>query len=69
MIPKEFHEYLDRFDKQKATRLPEHRPWDHQIKLKEGWIPKKHKDYPLDKKKDKLMVQFIQENLDKGFIR
>jgi hypothetical protein len=69
IVPKEFHSFLDRFDKQKATRLPEHRPWDHQINLKPGWTPKKHKVYPLDKKKDELMVDFIKENLDKGFIR
>ena len=29
MIPKEFHKYLDIFDKQKANRLPMSRPWDH----------------------------------------
>ena len=29
MILKEFHEYLDIFDKQKANRFPMSRPWDH----------------------------------------
>ena len=29
MIPKEFHEYLDIFDEQKANRFLMSRPWDH----------------------------------------
>lgn len=47
MIPKEYHEYLDIFDKKTSDRLPEHKPWDHKIELKEGFESKSHKIYPL----------------------
>ena len=36
-IPREYHQYLDVFDEVKAERFPESRPWDHKIKLKEGF--------------------------------
>ena len=34
-IPKEFHDFLDIFLKEKAARFPESRPWDHKIELKD----------------------------------
>ena len=46
-IPKEFHEYLDVFSEEKATRFPKPRSWDHKIELKEEFIPKSFKTYNL----------------------
>ena len=31
LVLKEYHEYLDIFDEDKANRYPEPRPWDHKI--------------------------------------
>ena len=69
MIPKEFHEYLDIFDEQKANQFPVSRPWDHQIKMKEGLEPKSFKNYSLTPQEQIEMEKFLKENLEKGYIR
>ena len=46
-IPKEYHEYLDIFDEDKADQFPSSRSWDHKIELKEGFQPKSFKSYNL----------------------
>jgi len=39
-VPSEFHDYLDIFSDEKSTRFPKSTPWDHKIKMKEGFQPK-----------------------------
>lgn len=46
-IPDDLLEFRTIFDKQTSERLPERRPWDHAIDLKEGAEPKTCKVYPL----------------------
>ena len=67
--PKEYHQYLDIFDENKAECFPEARPWDHKIKLKEGFQPKSFKTYNLTPEEQKELDNWIKENLDKGYIR
>jgi hypothetical protein len=43
LVPAEYHEYLDIFSEEKAHCFPESRPWDHKIKMKEGFEPKSFK--------------------------
>ena len=69
MIPKEFHEYLDIFDEQKANQFPMSQPWDHQIKMKEGFEPKSFKNYSLTPQEQIEMEKFSKENLEKGYIQ
>ena len=47
IVPKEYHEYLDVFNEEKAHQFLSSRPWDHEIKLKEGFEPKSFKNYNL----------------------
>lgn len=68
-IPKEYHEYLDVFDENKADRFPESRPWDHKIELKEGFQPKSFKTYNLTPEEQTELDKFLKENLEKGYIR
>ena len=68
MIPKEFHEYLDIFNEQKANRFPMSRPWDHRIEMKEGFEPKSFKNYSLTPQEQIKMEKFLKENLEKGYI-
>lgn len=68
-IPKEYHEYLSVFSKEKASRLPEHKPWDHRIDLKPGFVPKAHEAFLLPLDETKLAEEFVKENLQKGYIR
>jgi hypothetical protein len=68
MIPAELMAYQDVFDKKKAERFPESRPWDHAIDLKPDFIPKDCKVYPLTVQEQGEMNKFIDENLAKGYI-
>ena len=68
-IPREYHQYLDVFDENKAERFPESRPWDHKIELKEGFQPKSFKTYNLTPKEQRELDSWIKENPDKGYIR
>ena len=68
-VPKEFHEFLDIFSKEKAARFPEPRPWDHKIEMKDTFIPKSFKTYNLTQLEQIELDKFLKENLDKGYIR
>jgi hypothetical protein len=68
MIPLELTDYKDIFDKEKANRFPESRPWDHAIDLKEDFIPKDCKNYPMASQEQEALDNFIMENLEKGYI-
>jgi Reverse transcriptase (RNA-dependent DNA polymerase) len=69
LVPAEYHEYLDIFSKEKAHRFPESRPWDHKIKMKEGFEPKSLKNYNLTPAEQLEPDKFLKENLEKGYIR
>ena len=69
LIPKEYHKYLDVFNKEKAARFPESKPWDHKIEMKEGFEPKSFKNYNLTLAEQLELDNFLKENLEKGYIR
>lgn len=68
-IPPEYHEFLDVFSKQSANELPPHRPYDLKIELEEGKSPPCGPVYSLSEKEQTALLEYIQENLHKGFIR
>ena len=68
MVPPEYHEFLDMFNKKAASQFPSSRPWDHKIELKEGFVLKHSKLYDISPKEEKELDEFIQENLEKGYI-
>jgi len=69
LVPPEFHEFLPLFDKKASERFPESRPWDHNIELKEGFIPKAFKKYNLTPAEQRELNCFIDDNLEKGYIQ
>ena len=69
LVPKEYHEYLDVFNEEKAARFPESKPWDHKIGMKEGFEPKSFKNYNLTLAEQLELDNFLKENLEKGYIR
>ena len=69
MIPPEYHDYKDIFDKKAASRFPASRTWDHAIVLKEGFEPKRGKTYSLSPKELEVTRSFIAENKEKGYIQ
>jgi len=57
------------FAKEDFDILPEHRQWDHAIKLILGLEPKSSKVYPLSLVEQKELDSFLEENLHTGRIR
>ena len=43
--------------------------WDHTIDVKEGFVPRKGKVYPLSREEREEVREFIKEQLRKGYIR
>jgi len=56
------------FAKEDFNILPEHRQWDHAIKLILGLEPKSSKVYPLSPVEQKKLDFFLEENLCTGRI-
>jgi hypothetical protein len=69
LVPAEYHKYLDIFSEEKAHCFPESRPWDHKIKIKEGFEPKSFKNYNLTLAEQLELDKFLKENLEKGYIQ
>ena len=49
MVPRQFHKYLKMFEKKESEKMPTRKAWDHAIDLREGFVPKKSKIYPLSR--------------------
>ncbi|KAH0358938.1 hypothetical protein KCU65_g10168, partial [Aureobasidium melanogenum] len=68
-LPVELEDYCDVFSPKEAEKLPPHRPYDHDIKLKDGQTPPWGPLYPMSKVQLKTLKEWLEENLRKGFIR
>jgi hypothetical protein len=68
-VPKEYQCHAKVFLETESHQLPKHQPWDHIINLKPD-APEilKMKVYPMPTNEQKTLDQFIQENLEKGYI-
>ena len=53
----------------KKKRFPESKPWDHKIKMKEGFKPKLFKNYNLTVAEQLKLDKFLKKNLDIEYIR
>ena len=69
LVPAVYHHFLSLFEKGAASRLPEHRPYDHAINLKPDFRPRDCKTYPLTPREEAALTEFLTENLAKGYIR
>ncbi|EEB96036.1 hypothetical protein MPER_04898 [Moniliophthora perniciosa FA553] len=69
LIPLYLLDFQPQFEKGKAERFPETRPYDHAIELKPDYVPKKQGLYRLNEIKTKAMEEFVSENLRKKYIR
>ena len=69
-VPKEYHEFVDVFSKQKAQVLSDHRSYDLKIDLEDGAVPLSPSHlYSISALEQETLQAFIQENLNTGFIR
>ena len=69
LVPEKFHEWIKVFGKKQSERMPTRKVWDHAIKVKEGFIPRKGKVYPLSREEREEVREFVKEQLRKGYIR
>ena len=69
LLPTKYQEFQDVFNKDKASRLPEHRPYDCPIDLQPGKDPPWGPIYNLSPVELKVLRDYIDEKLATGFIR
>jgi len=69
MVPRRFHKYLKVFEKKNSERIPMRKTWDHAIDLREVFVPKKGKIYPLSRVEREEVQEFVKDQLRKGYIR
>ena len=62
-------EFPDVFSEQEFDHLPERRPWDHAIELTPEFKPSDCKIYPLSRKEQEALDEFLEENLRTGRIK
>uniref|UniRef100_A0A8C5R8C8 Gypsy retrotransposon integrase-like protein 1 n=1 Tax=Leptobrachium leishanense TaxID=445787 RepID=A0A8C5R8C8_9ANUR len=69
VLPNEYSSFADVFDEKGVESLPPRRPYDCPIELIPGATIPYGRLYPLSEPELKVLKGYIQENLDKGFIR
>jgi len=65
IVPQRFHKYLKVFEKKDSERMPMRKAWDHTIDLREGFVPKKGKIYPLLRVEREKVQEFVKD-LEEG---
>jgi len=68
-IPEEYHKYADVFSKSKTETLAPYCPYDLWIELEKDSHPPVETIYSLSKFEQKALKEFIDKNLNNGFIR
>jgi len=68
-IPFKYHEFADVFSKTKAEVLAPHRPYNLKINLEEGAQPPVGLIYSLSASEQEALKNFIEKNLNTGFIQ
>ena len=69
LVPEKFHQWIKVFRKKQSERMPTRKLWDHTIDVKEGFMPRKGKVYPLSREEREEVREFVKEQLRKGYIR
>ena len=57
------------FGKKQSERMPTRKLWDHVIDIREGFMPRKEKVYPLSREEKEEVREFVKEQLRKGYIQ
>ena len=69
MTPDYVRDFPEVFSEEEFDHLPERRPWDHAIELTPGFSPADCKVYPLNREEQRVLDEFLAENLRNGRIR
>jgi len=68
LVPEKFHKWIKVFGKKQLERMPIRKLWDHAIDVKEGFMLRKGKVYPLSREEREEVREFVKEQLWKGYI-
>jgi len=69
LVPEKFHEWIKVFGKKQSEKMLTRKLWDHAIDVKEGFVPRKGKVYPLSREEREEVREFVKEQLRKGYIQ
>ena len=69
LVPEKFHKWIKVFGKKQSERMLTRKLWDHAIDIKEGFVLRKGKVYPLSREEREEVREFIKEQLQKVYIR
>ena len=69
LVPEKFHKWIKVFGKKQLERMPIRKLWDHAIDVKEEFVPRKEKVYPLSRKEREEEREFVKEQLRKDYIQ
>ena len=61
LVPEKFHQWIKVFGKKQSERILTRKVWDHAIDVKEGFVPRKGKVYPLSREEREEVREFIKE--------
>ena len=68
LVSEKFHKWIKVFGKKQSERMPTRKLWDHVIDIKEGFVPRKDKEYLLSREEREEVREFVKEQLRKGYI-
>ena len=61
LVPESFHKWIKVFGKKQSERMPTRKLWDHAIEIKEGFMLRKGKVYPLSREEREEVKEFVKE--------
>ena len=61
MVPEQFHKWIKVFGKKQSEWMLTRKVWDHTIDVKEGFVPRKEKVYPLSREEREEVREFVKE--------
>ena len=68
LVPEKFHRWIKVFRKKQSERMLMRKLWDHVIEMKEEFMLRKGKVYPLSREEREEVREFMKEKLRKGYI-
>ena len=68
-MPEKFHQWIKVFEKKQSERILTRKVCDHAIEMKEGFVLRKRKVYPLSREEIEEVREFIKEQLRKEYIQ
>jgi len=69
LVLEKLHKWIKVFGKKQLEWMPIRKVWDHAIEIKEEFVPRKGKVYPLSREEREEVREFVREQLRKGYIQ